>query len=215
MTARGEIAAPGIVTDDLQLLWATPLFTRRHAGADPLNAALRDEVAALQAADEGVRRSNYGGWQSAGNLFERPTPAVEALHALCAQAVVDALAAASGGAVEEVGLLLYGWANVLQPGGYHTYHQHPGSHLSGVYYVQTGTPAAPDAGDKAGVLCFYEPRGGGALATVPGLGFGEDFDLRPEAGLLVLFPSYLGHSVHPHAGPGDRVTVAFNAYLEA
>jgi hypothetical protein len=37
--------------------------------------------------------------------------------------------------------------------------------------------------------------------------------IRPAAGLLVLFPSWLRHSVRPHHGDRERVSVAINLSL--
>ena len=38
---------------------------------------------------------------------------------------------------------------------------------------------------------------------------------RPQAGLLVVFPSWLYHWVHPYTGQRPRVAVSFNATLGA
>ena len=37
--------------------------------------------------------------------------------------------------------------------------------------------------------------------------------IRPEAGLLVLFPSWLRHSVNTHKGNRDRISIAINLIL--
>jgi uncharacterized protein (TIGR02466 family) len=211
MSTATQIREPQIEADDLKLLWATPLLVRRLSGADDLNFVLEDGILNLQSEDEGVRRSNYGGWQSSGNLFEYEHPALEALHGLCAQAVADCVAQAGSASPSEIAVSLFGWANVLETGGYHTYHHHPDCHLSGIYYVRTGTPDG--ANPKSGTVCFYEPRAGGSVPRVPYLGFGEDFDLAPAEGMLVIFPSYIGHAAHPFTGAGQRITVAFNALI--
>ena len=38
--------------------------------------------------------------------------------------------------------------------------------------------------------------------------------IRPEAGEIVLFPSYLVHWVYPNETQDNRVTIAFNATFE-
>ena len=35
----------------------------------------------------------------------------------------------------------------------------------------------------------------------------------PSAGSLVIFPSYVTHAVNPFRGPGERISIAFNARL--
>jgi hypothetical protein len=37
--------------------------------------------------------------------------------------------------------------------------------------------------------------------------------ITPEAGKIVVFPSWLQHFVHPNAGDTDRVAVAFNIII--
>jgi hypothetical protein len=47
--------------------------------------------------------------------------------------------------------------------------------------------------------------------TAPGDPYGEPFRVGPQAGLLVIFPSWLYHWVHPYAGETPRVAISFNA----
>jgi hypothetical protein len=42
----------------------------------------------------------------------------------------------------------------------------------------------------------------------------KDVQLRPEAGLVVLFPNWLEHYVEPHEGEAPRICVAFNALAD-
>lgn len=77
---------------------------------------------------------------------------------------------------------------------------------SGVYYVDTGdTPGQHDSG----ALRFSDPAPGSAASFLP---FVARLcpEIQPVPGLMVLFPSYLPHSVHPHRGNGLRISVAFN-----
>lgn len=201
-----------LASDDLNLLWATPIHVRQLAGAEELNARLESEILDLQAVDPGApRTSNYGGWESNDDLFDLDLPGLAELQSLCAQAVGDCVAEISRGSTVEIEVSLLAWANVVEKGAYHTFHTHPDNHFSGVYVVRAGEP---DPGnDHSGVLCFYEPRPGAAMTYFRNLGFGEDFEVTPRDGMLLLFPAFLGHSVHPFTGAGKRITVAFNARL--
>jgi hypothetical protein len=49
----------------------------------------------------------------------------------------------------------------------------------------TGSPDQP----LSGLLEFLDPRAGVEAVTAPGDPYGEPFRVRPQAGLLVLFPS--------------------------
>src|SRR5262245_58882681 len=185
--------------DDFRLLWATPVLIRRRRGRAALDAELERLILDLRDAGEAApRTSNYGGWESPGDLFEIAHPAIAEVRRFLAQAVADCAAEISGGRLAEVEVGLYGWANVLEDGAYHAFHLHPDNHFSGVYVVRSG--GRDERNPHSGVLCFYEPRAGAAMTVFEGMGFGEDFEVAPEAGTLVLFPSFLGHSVHPFTG---------------
>jgi hypothetical protein len=62
-------------------------------------------------------------------------------------------------------------------------------------------------------LEFLDPRAGVEAVTAPGDPYGEPFRVRAEAGLLVLFPSWLYHWVHPYVGETPRIAISFNAAL--
>ena len=78
-----------------------------------------------------------------------------------------------------------------------------------MYYVDPGT-GNPDQ-PLGGVLEFLDPRAGVEAITAPGDPYGDPFRVRPQAGLLVLFPSWLYHWVHPYAGQTPRIAISFNA----
>jgi uncharacterized protein (TIGR02466 family) len=104
------------------------------------------------------------------------------------------------------------WATICRAGAYHAPHSHPDSAWSGVYYVDAGT-INPDR-PLSGVLEFLDPRAGVEAVSAPGDPYGEPFRVRPEAGSLVVFPSWLYHWVHPYAGQTPRIAVSFNLTLE-
>jgi hypothetical protein len=78
-----------------------------------------------------------------------------------------------------------------------------------VYYVDAGTQ--PPDRSLSGVLEFLDPRAGVEAVTAPGDPYGEPVRIRPEAGLIVIFPSWLYHWVHPYTGSTPRIAVSFNA----
>lgn len=91
------------------------------------------------------------------------------------------------------------WATVLDSGGYQDSHNHPSGVLSGVYYVQL-----PDMGE-AGDIEFGRPAPPFSAPLVP-----EVVLIRPQTGLLVLFPSFFWHRTIPFRGGGKRVSIAFD-----
>jgi len=93
------------------------------------------------------------------------------------------------------------WSVQLQPGGYHIDHVHPRGWLSSAYYVTL--PDVSDADSRAGWIRFGEP---GVRIT----GCHAEHFVRPEPGMLVLFPSYMWHGTVPFATGGTRLTAAFD-----
>jgi tetratricopeptide (TPR) repeat protein len=92
------------------------------------------------------------------------------------------------------------WSVELRPGGFHVTHVHPAGWLSSAYYVELPESLEPDS--RAGWLAFGEPG--------QGLDLPADHFVKPEPGMLVLFPSYLWHGTVPFTGGGRRLTAAFD-----
>jgi uncharacterized protein (TIGR02466 family) len=111
------------------------------------------------------------------------------------------------------------WYNINGKGHYNNVHTHDGSHISGVLYVD-------DGGDETACTQFYDVRGQRAeLASLLDTHLGDLFrpvwagtnsptSICPKNGYMVLFPSWLPHSVHALATNGERISISFNAVLE-
>jgi hypothetical protein len=94
------------------------------------------------------------------------------------------------------------WSVRLQPGGYHVDHVHPRGWLSSAYYVEL--PDETSGGvSKAGWIKFGEP--GVRLPASP-----PEHFVKPEPGMLVLFPSYMWHGTVAFSEGGRRLTAAFD-----
>ena len=83
---------------------------------------------------------------------------------------------------------------------------HANNFLSGVYYVQT----PPGAGS----ICFQDPRDQRDIIQ-PRFEETNQFNIviqqvAVEAGTLVIFPSWLKHSVPPNPSKGERISISFN-----
>ncbi len=96
------------------------------------------------------------------------------------------------------------WSVRLHRDGYHTSHVHPRGWISSACYIQL--PDSMRAGHTAeGILSFGAP----GMLTTPSLP--AELSVRPEVGLLVLFPSYFWHGTLPFRSDQPRLTVAFDA----
>jgi uncharacterized protein (TIGR02466 family) len=177
-----------------------------------MNQDLRTAILAEEVKQVSLGRSNIGGWHSRPDFLNRSEPSVAALTQWITWAVRKMIAATT--CVDEIkGILsISAWATICREGAYHAPHSHPDSAWSGVYYVDAGTPSLDRP--LSGVLEFLDPRAGVEAVTAPGDPYGDPVRVWPECGLLVIFPSWLFHWVHPYIGKTPRIAVSFNATLE-
>ena len=97
------------------------------------------------------------------------------------------------------------WSVRLRSGGYHTDHVHPEGWISSACYI--ALPPAVGRGsadDRAGWLRLGKP-----LIPTP-RPLGPERYVRPEPGLLALFPAYMWHGVEPFESDTPRLSVAFD-----
>ena len=198
---------------EIEVTQAFPILIGRFRvpDAEAMNQEVRALILAEEARYASLGRSNIGGWHSRADFFNRPEPAVTALTTWATWAVSKMVDATAGPGAFKGILYASAWATICRAGAYHAPHSHPDSAWSGVYYVDAGT-SNPDR-PLSGVLEFLDPRAGVEAVTAPGDPYGEIVRVQPEAGLLVVFPSWLYHWVHPYAGQTPRIAVSFNTTL--
>jgi uncharacterized protein (TIGR02466 family) len=198
---------------ELDITPAFPTFIGRFQvpDAEAMNEELQALILAEEAKCASIGRSNIGGWHSRPDFLSRSEPAVDALTGWISWALSRMVDTTAGVGSSKESLSLSGWAAICRNGAYHAPHSHPDSAWSGVYYVNSGTSNA--AHPLSGILEFLDPRLGAESVRTPGDPYGDPFRVRPGAGLLVLFPSWLYHWVHPYTGEGPRIAVSFNAAM--
>jgi uncharacterized protein (TIGR02466 family) len=182
-----------------------------------LCAALSRVVLAHEAADTSVRsgartKSSQGGWQSAADFFKWREPEIIALRDILVPQLTRMMqlaVAGQPGKSVEVNFGMAGWANVNRDGDFNVLHSHSNNHWSGAFYVNMGEPD-PEV-KLNGAFEFYEPRGAATMGQIPGFNFGHTLPIVPQVGMLMLFPSFMPHAVHPFRGKGERICIAFNA----
>jgi tetratricopeptide (TPR) repeat protein len=96
------------------------------------------------------------------------------------------------------------WSVRLRSSGHHRNHVHPRGWISSACYVEL-PDCMSDARTDVGVLTFGQP----SIATTPALP--AEHSVRPDVGMLVLFPSYFWHGTVPFSSNQARLTVAFDA----
>ena len=192
----------------------------RELGSDALDAllqagfALRGSALGIVLGGGARRFSSQGGWQSDSDLLQWPHKEIATLRAEFTASITRLMQLAGGDDPNRRVLCEFSavsWANVNRDGCYNVIHNHPGNHWSGVYYVSLGEPDPTVQWN--GAIEFYDPRGGATAMPVPGFNFGFSNAITPEPGTMIIFPSWLMHSVHPYKGPGVRISIALNATI--
>mgnify|MGYP000609555720 CR=1 FL=1 len=103
------------------------------------------------------------------------------------------------------------WININKPNTFNDIHNHDpfsGIALSGVFYVKVPC--------RSGNLKFYDPRG--ILCYAKDMEYYNNsnswFTVHSKENLLIIFPSWLEHSVEPNMSSDDRISISFNIRLD-
>lgn len=161
---------------------------------------LKNNILNIRKKDQkGRLLSNIGGWQS--NLLNDIGEVREHIedHSL---KYLNELGLSASNKVDVC------WANINGYKDTNAWHTHPKSVISGVFYV--------DANEKSGNLKFFNPyineisrewadhiKNFNPMNDV-------DTEIMPRSGLLILFPSFLPHSVNPNLSEEERISISFN-----
>ncbi len=189
----------------LTALFATPVIFDELEEAADLNRQLEAIILARREREPGLRLSNRGGWQSRHDF---PVWCGAAGKRLIKRALD--LASSYTATTAPVGLRWVAdcWANISESGAFNMAHVHGGTFWSCVYYVKIGD-------GEGGQLVLHDPRMPGLRMHAPdyrfdNLGAEVAANIKPKAGLMVLFPGWLSHHVEPLRGTGKRISVAMN-----
>lgn len=204
-------SVPGLQMIDQRQLFITPLSRFMLNGHEDLNNRLMTDITALRQQSPGMRSSNQHGWHSERDFYALAQPSFQELRRHFATAIATVVAALNPKLDRtQLRVQMQGWINVSGKGAYNTPHDHPHYLLSGVYYVQV-PPRAADSQSRSGDIEFLDSRGLSLQAREQELYLGNaKYRLRPEPGMLLIFPATLQHWVYPHEEEAERVSIAFN-----
>lgn len=113
----------------------------------------------------------------------------------------------------ESDLRIESWLNLNPPNTQHSKHEHYGCFMSGVVWL-----VAPE---KSGNFVIHDPLGVRSQNTTQ-YAFAqketteynqEVYSVVPEAGKLIMFPSWLPHQVQSNQSEHDRISIAFNIWM--
>lgn len=191
-------------------LWPTTFLQDRLPGAQNANVLLASLIEEMDARSDDM---TVGYLQ--GNFLDHPHPAIRWLKECVNHSVREY--ARHAGIDYEMDWHLQGWPNVNRFGDYHNLHNHPHSWLSGTYYVQvpSGEPKVKGRSDlNPGAISFFDPRAQANMLAVKGDGQVEaEHRVMPEPGMLLIWPAFVHHLVHPNLFDEPRISISFNVVL--
>ena len=198
------------IAPDITLTFGVPILIQVMPDAAAVNEGLKRIILAREQAGGGKSKSNAGGWHSEETLLTWPDPEIATLKAWIDSAVhrMCRLPLREKADALRLAYRATAWANVNRRGQYNTLHVHSGSHWSVVYYVTIGQE---ESGPQFnGLLELRDPRPAAVHGRLPAFMFGRAITIRPQPGLLVVFPAWVEHWVHPFVGNGERISIATN-----
>ena len=200
------------LSNSMAMAFATPFVAHPWPDSEQLNEELKQLILKKESESEGMVRSNVSGWHSNVDFFSWEGECIKKLGQRIEQALMSLTRAITvapeEGNTRRFGYRVDGWANINRRGAYNTVHNHPNCLWSGVYYVAAGEPD-PEPPHN-GKLELLDPRVGTNMIYNKGTIFDARYVIDPIPGLMVMFPSWLNHLVHPFLGDEERISIAFN-----
>ena len=173
---------------------------------DQLQTTLIKESYDLRNTDSRGRKvSNVGGWQSDFFPLDKSS---DTLKSIMTKLLTDF-------APMQKDVLMYveGWTNINGPGCHNIKHHHPQCNLAGVFWIKVPP--------KSGNLLFESPHSFNSFTEIKCYTgkFIENtnsyltYSYKPIEGEIVIFPSFLIHSVLKNESDEDRISYSFNIKL--
>ena len=187
------------------LFFPTPVWTLQLDNYQSVNEQMYKFIKITQSKDQqGISKSNIKGWHSKDfNMQENePKNFIKFILPAIEQVITDMNWEKQKQSININNM----WAIINTGGSANLRHQHGNSTISGAYYVR----APKNSGD----IVFYDPRPAPVYtypkALNPNLLNAQVNGISPKEGALVLFPSYLEHSVNENHSGKERIVISFN-----
>lgn len=194
---------------ELTELFPSPLMSYLWADSDDLNKELVSLILSKEKEGGGILTTNVGGWHSKKDFQNWDGECVKLLISRMLTLGKEMLERFTGCTEPEMlsDWTVQAWANINRYGHYNKFHTHVRNLnlWSGVYYVSMGLKETDNTAQAR--IIFADQH---QVTPRERDEFRKRYFVQPEPGLMLLFPSSLGHRVEPHYGTGDRITIAFN-----
>jgi len=190
---------------NLNLVFSTPIWGFLVKDYAKLNINMLEYIKELQKSDpEGVNKSNVFGWHS--KSFDMNNKAVLYFFESIKPNINNTLIDMGWDDLDNKINITSAWSIINKKNASNERHIHSNSYISAVYYVS----APKNCGD----ILFHDPRQAKIIRkpnTIKANQLNaEVVNITPQSGLLVLFPSYLYHSVAKNNSDEERIIISFN-----
>ena len=191
------------------LLFPTPVWTIQLDSYKNINEQMYNYIKLKQKIDEvGTIKSNVKGWHS--NDFDLNDKETQNFINFILPAIEQVMTDMNWEKVKQIARINNMWAIINTGGSANLRHQHGNSTISGAYYVR----APINSGD----IVFYDPRPAPIFSHPnvenPNLLNAQINGISPKEGALVLFPSFLDHSVNENKSNEERIVISFNIKIQ-
>ena len=187
------------------LFFSTPVWTSKLDNYEETNEKIYSYIKNLQAQDnKGIIKSNVKGWHSQG--FDLKEKNVVNFINMISPKINQLLNDMDWDIKNQLVKISSMWSIINTGGASNARHHHGNSDISAAYYVR--------APSNCGEIVFYDPR----PAPVFSHPYSKDANklnamvnsVSPVEGCLVMFPSYLDHSVNANESNEERIVISFN-----
>ena len=194
---------------DLNLVFSTPIWGSLVDDLENLNKKMLKYIKNIQKnSPEGITKSNIHGWHSRDfNLEDEEVKYfIKSISPKIERVMID-----MGWDTKKNNIKLTNmWSIVNKKDASNNRHMHANSYISAAYYVK--------APKNCGEIYFYDPRSANVIRS-PEIKEStklnmQQVNITPQEGLLVMFPSYLQHSVGENHSDKERIVISFNIDLQ-
>ena len=191
------------------LFFPTPVWTLQLDNYQSINEQMYKFIKITQSKDsKGISKSNIKGWHSKDFDMQEDEP--KNFIKFILPAIEEVITDMNWEKQKQSININNMWAIINTGGSANLRHQHGNSTISGAYYVR----APKNSGD----IVFYDPRPAPVYtypkALNPNLLNAQVNGINPKEGALVLFPSYLDHSVNENLSNEERIVISFNITIQ-
>ena len=192
-------------------LFPTPVFHFRVENYQKLNTELENYILNLRKKDEkGQKKSNAGGWHS-HNFDLNNDNTAKKFAKISEEFYKKVIINEMGWKYDSNKVKMEAmWSIINKKGSFNIQHNHANAYLSSAYYVRYP--------EKSGSIKFFDPREQKNI-RYPKIKNYTDIsavitEITPKEGDLLIFPSYLYHSVGENLSKDDRIIVSFNIDID-